>query len=140
MIFKVKFLSVLLVLLTLYGCKSIEFNEVKKRLVLPSSKQGKIKINYSTKLISKKEFKILSLKIDKIDKEFKSFSIIELPSGKIKKYNELLKPGSYFLEMSVSESLVSRKSIDILTIKFAVNNKITEFEIETHLETDLLTK
>lgn len=127
-------------LIALFGCKSIDVQKVKKQLFLPGYNHSKPKINYSTTIISRTEFKIVSLKIDKIDQEFTVFSIIELPSGKLKKVNQKLLAGSYYIELSIPENLVSKESIDLLTISVKINNKLLDFKKETFLAENLFGK
>ena len=140
MLHKINLSIFLLSMFIFSGCKSIEINDVKKQLVLTGHQLGTTKINYTSIITSKKEFTILSLKIDTIDKEFKSFSVIELPSGKLKNLNQKLLPGKYFIELSIPESLVSKESIDRLTFFISIKNKRIELRGETFLDKNLLSK
>jgi hypothetical protein len=122
------------------GCKSITLNTVKKQLVMPGYRLGKPMIDYSTTIISKKNFKIISLKIDKLDKKFDSFLIIELTSGIIKYTNQNLKPGSYYIKLSIPEKLISKESVDNLTIEVSLKNKVLKLKSESFLSENLLGK
>jgi hypothetical protein len=135
---KINFSVYLMLVIVLFGCKSIDIKDVKKQLVLPGYNLGKTKLKYSTTITSKEDFKIMSLKIDKIDKEFKSFSIIELPTGKLKNVDQKLVAGSYFIELSISENLVSKESVDIVTLTISINNKLLAIKSKTFLDKNVL--
>ena len=138
MLSKINVLVILIIMVFISGCKSIEINEVKKQFVLSGYLNGENKIKYSATINSTKSFTIKKIKIDKINEEISTFSIIELPSGKlITNSNEVL-PGTYFVEVSVSENRINKESIDTLIISIVVNNKEKEFKKKTSLMSNLL--
>lgn len=129
-----------LLFLALMNCKSIELKDVKKQLVLPGYITEKAKFKYSSKIISKRDFKILSVKIDKIQTNFNNFTIIQLPKGTIKKSADILKPGEYYLFFNISENQIEKASIDILSVEVLVGNKRKKIEGNTLLNNDLLSR
>tara|TARA_B110000902_G_scaffold219788_1_gene254358 strand:+ start:657 stop:1079 length:423 start_codon:yes stop_codon:yes gene_type:complete len=137
---KVYYSVFIIITFAFLGCKSITLNTVKKQLVMPGYRLGKPMIDYSTTIISKKKFKIISLKIDRLDKKFDSFLIIELTSGIIKYTNQNLKPGSYYIKLSIPEKLVSKESVDNLTIEVSLKNKVLKLKSESFLSENLLGK
>lgn len=122
------------------NCKSISLKEIEKQLVLPGLISEKIKFKYSSKIISKNEFKILSVKIDKINTKINNFTIIQLPNGTLKKTGENLQPGEYYIKMNVPENDIKKSSVDVLTIEVLLGKKQLELKGKTVLIDDLLRK
>ena len=137
---KVSYSVFIVIMFAFFGCKSVTLSSVKKQLVMPGYRLGKPIIDYSTTIISKKDFTIISLKIDKLDQNFDSFLIIELPSGKLKYTNQNLKPGSYYIKLSIPEKLVSKESVDNLTIEVSLKNKVLKLKSKSFLVENLLGK
>jgi hypothetical protein len=122
------------------NCKSIELKDVKKQLVLPGYITEKAKFKYSSKIISKRDFKILSVKIDKIKTSFNNFIIIQLPKGTIKKAANILKLGEYYIELNIPINDIEKESIEVITIEILLGNKRLEIEGKTLLINDLLSR
>jgi hypothetical protein len=122
------------------NCKSIELKDVKKQLVLPGYIAEKAKFKYSSKIISKRDFKILSVKIDKIKTSFNNFIIIQLPKGTIKKAADILKLGEYYIELNIPINEIEKESIEVITIEILLGNKRLEIEGKTLLINDLLSR
>jgi hypothetical protein len=138
--YKVYYSVFIVIVFAFFGCKSLTLSTVKKQLVMPGYRLGKPMIDYSTTIISKKDFKIISLKIDKLDQKFDNFSIIELPRGKLRYTNQILKPGSYYIKLSIPEKLVSKESVDNLTIEVSLKNKVLKLKSKSFLSENLLGK
>ncbi|MGK0412978.1 MAG: hypothetical protein ACJA1B_001180 [Polaribacter sp.] len=127
-----------LLLLTFMNCKSIDVKEIEKQLVMPGYSSEKIKLKYSCKIISKNDFKIISVKIDKINKEFKDFRIIQLPDGRMKNSGDTLKPGEYYIELNISKNQIQKTSIDVFMIDVLLGDKRLELKGKTLLINDSL--
>ena len=138
--FKINFSILFLAMFLFLGCKSIKINEFKKQLVTPGFRGGVTKIKYSTTLISSKEFKLESVKIEKLDHEISNVSIIQIPNGTLIDSNKNIKPGNYFIEFSVLENVIAKESVDTLIISILIDNKKIEFMKNTILVKDLLGK
>jgi hypothetical protein len=138
MLSKINVSIILIIMVFISGCKSIEIFEVKKQFVLSGYKNGENKIKYSATIKSIKSFTIKKIKIDKVNEEISTFSIIELPSGKLITNSKDVLPGAYFVEVSVSENRINKESIDTLIISIVVNNKEKEFKKKTSLISNLL--
>lgn len=119
------------------NCKSISLKEVEKQLVLPGLKSEKIKFKYSCKIISRNDFKILSVKIDKINAKFNNFTIIQLPNGTLKNSEENLQKGEYYIEMNVPKNEIIKTSIDVFTKEVLLGNKLLNLKGKTLLINDL---
>jgi hypothetical protein len=132
--------TILLLFLLFMNCKSIELKDVKKQLVLPGYITEKAKFKYSSKIISKRDFKILSVKIDKIKTSFNNFIIIQLPKGTIKKAANILKLGEYYIELNIPINEIEKESIEVITIEILLGNKRLEIEGKTLLINDLLSR
>jgi hypothetical protein len=132
--------TILLLFLLFMNCKSIELKDVKKQLVLPGYITEKAKFKYSSKIISKRDFKILSVKIDKIKTSFNNFIIIQLPKGTIKKAADILKLGEYYIELNIPINEIEKESIEVITIEILLGNKRLEIEGKTLLINDLLSR
>jgi hypothetical protein len=132
--------TILLLFLLFMNCKSIELKDVKKQLVLPGYITEKAKFKYSSKIISKRDFKILSVKIDKIKTSFNNFIIIQLPKGTIKKAANILKLGEYYIELNIPINDIEKESIEVITIEILLGNKRLEIEGKTLLINDLLSR
>lgn len=120
------------------NCKSISLKEIEKQLVLPGLISDKIKFKYSSIIISKNEFKILSVKIDKINTKINNFTIIQLPDGSLKKSGENLQLGEYYIEINVPKNEIKKTSVDVLTIEVLLGKKRLELKGKTLLINDLL--
>lgn len=129
-----------LLFLMFMNCKSINVKEIEKQLVLPGLSSGKIKFKYSSRITSTKDFKILSVKIDKINTKFNNFTIIQLPKGTLKKSGENLLPGEYYIELNVPKNEIKKESIEVVTIEILLGNKRFYLKGRTLLIDDLLGK
>lgn len=105
---------------------------------MPGYPSEKIKLKYSCKIISKNDFKIISIKIDKINKEFKDFRIIQLPDGRMKNSGDNLKAGEYYIELNISKNKIQKTSIDVFMIDVLLGDKRLKLKGKTLLITDLL--
>lgn len=131
-------ISFFLVFLSFINCKSIDVKDFEKQLIMPGYSSEKIKLKYSCKIISKKDFKIISVNIDKINTEFKDFIIIQLPKGQMKNSGDTLKAGEYYIALNIPKNQIQKTSIDVFIIDVLLGDKRIELKGETLLINDLL--
>lgn len=111
-----KVLLILIIVLT--SCKSINVDVINKQIVTPGIPSGVTKIKYDTKLTIQQNTRLESIKIKNRKESELNFSIIDLKNGRLLNSNEELVKGTYYIEMYIPYKKSLEKSVESLIFRF----------------------
>lgn len=128
-----KYFLIVLALLIL-SCKSVELSRVKKQVVNPGQPTQSIMIEYGAKLTTDKALILQSISVSNWNEKIIDFVITDLETGVLKRNNEILSKGNYYVSFKLAYNTELAKSEDTVNFNVMIKNKKKSFSQQTEFK------